>query len=510
IGYPVMLKAAAGGGGKGMRLAWDEKELDESLQAAINEAQNAFGDGRVFIEKFIEQPRHIEIQILGDQHGHIIYVGERECSLQRRHQKVLEEAPSAFIDDETRHEMGKQAIKLAQAVNYFSAGTVEFIVDRHKNFYFLEMNTRLQVEHPVSELVSGLDLVEWMIRIARGEKLSLQQSHIQTNGFALEARIYAEDPIRGFLPSIGRLKQLSAPAPATKKEYQIRVDTGVAEGSEISMHYDPMIAKLIVWAKTRELAFETMRKALNDYQLSGISSNIPFLSLLVCDPNIINGDADTGYIERHFTDTLKDQFNQINDLNPYLSLAAILWTQKTHHPNQSSIDLSVFKENIFTGERELFAVSIKSDGSIIINQKEIDFRLLHASPSAFSSLASIKYQGQIECFQYQWHDARLTLRWNGQEANLLVMPARFSSYFLRMKPYKPKDMSKFLLSSMPGTLIKIIVSEGQEVDANQPLAIVEAMKMENILRAPNQAIIKKIMVEQGDVLSVDQIILEYA
>ncbi len=508
IGYPVMVKAAAGGGGKGMRLVRSPDEFVTSFSAAINEATNAFGDGRVFIEKFIENPRHIEIQILADNHANTLYIGERECSLQRRHQKILEESPSAFISDKTRQMMGKQAVMLAQAVDYKSAGTVEFIVDQEGHFYFLEMNTRLQVEHPVTELVSGIDLVEWMIKIACNEKLDFTQSQIKQNGWALEARIYAEDPTRGFLPSIGRIHKLRTPKETNNDEQApiIRIDTGIVEGNTVSMYYDPMLAKLVVWANTRNEAFMAMRHALNQFLIEGVGSNLAFLLMLACDKNVLAGNADTGYIERIFPDGLTQDFTKPCDMAPFLAVGVLAWLERMEQDFDKNLKTSCFDLVVFSPDKESFSVRYTSNKEMYIDDVEISIKLIQAE---IPGVMHMMYNNLEEFFQVKWHGEYIHVSYNGQHLDLLVMPSDIAAYFIAMPIKEPADMSCYLLSPMPGTLVKLMVQEGDIVEVGQNLAIIEAMKMENILCATHQGKVANIIVKSGETVQSDQVIIEF-
>jgi len=505
IGYPVMLKASAGGGGKGMRIVNDDKECINGFERAQNESQKSFGDNRVFAEKYINQPHHVEIQILADQFGNTLYIGERECSIQRRHQKVIEEAPSPFIDNYTRKAMGEQAVILAKAVNYESAGTVEFIVDAEQNFYFLEMNTRLQVEHPVTEMVSGLDLVEQMILIAAGEPLQLKQNDIVTSGSAIEARIYAEDPYRDFMPSIGRVQRFRIP----KNLEFVRIDTGIEEGSEVSMFYDPMIAKLITHGEDRNQAIDKMLQALDQFFISGVSHNLNFLCSIFQTDRFRAGDTTTNFIQQEYPDGYQgEQLNARQQLIAASILACIhqsnigklislpenvarhsTWSVSVDH---SSIDLVIrqFPEH--------FEVSVESEVFIVA---------LLRSPNDPVIQATIN--GHLHYFQIENLHPGYRLTYRGRVLEALVTRKRTAELNQLMPEKITPDMSKYLLSPMPGLLIKICVEEGQTVKAGEELAIVEAMKMENSLRAIDSVKIKSILVEEGDNLMVDQTILEF-
>ena len=511
IGYPVMIKASAGGGGKGLRVAFNDDETHEGFTACQNEARNAFGDDRVFIEKFVEEPRHIEIQILGDAYGNVVYLNERECSIQRRHQKVIEEAPSPFMDPKTRQAMGEQAVALARAVNYQSAGTVEFVVGKDKSFYFLEMNTRLQVEHPVTELITGLDLVEQMIRVAAGEPLAFSQKDVQLNGWAMECRINAEDPFRGFLPSTGRLVKF---LPPTEIPGKVRVDTGVFEGGEISMHYDSMIAKLIVHAEDRKQAIERMQQALNAFVIRGISSNIPFQAALMQHPRFQSGQFNTGFI----AETFPKGFNagMVPHQDPallaviagfarlrYIQRAVNISQQMQGHGRKVNSDWVVLMGN----ERYCFTAQAVEGGFIFhCNGKQYDIR----SPWRFGLE---RFEGTLNgeplVLQIERRGLHYQVIHNGLTVQPIVMTPRAATLLARMPVKTPPDMSKFLLSPMPGLLRELSVTPGQAVKAGEKLAVIEAMKMENVLKAEQDGVISKLRVSPGDSLSVDQIILEF-
>lgn len=505
IGYPVMLKASAGGGGKGMRIVNNDKECIDGFERAQNESQKSFGDNRVFAEKYIDQPHHVEIQILADQFGNTLYIGERECSIQRRHQKVIEEAPSPFIDNQTRQAMGKQAVILAKAVNYESAGTVEFIVDAQQNFYFLEMNTRLQVEHPVTEMVSGLDLVEQMILIAAGEPLQLKQNEIRTIGSAIEARIYAEDPYRDFMPSIGRLQRFRIP----ENLESVRVDTGIEEGSEVSMFYDPMIAKLIVHGDNRNLAIDNMLQALDQFFISGVSHNLNFLCSILQNDRFRSGNTTTNFIQQQYPDGYQEeQLNSRQQLIAASILACI---------HQSNIErLKFIPENV--SKHSAWSVSADHTSiDLVIRQfpKHYEVRVestvfnvvLHKSPN--DPVIQAIVNDHLHYFQLENLHPGYRLTYRGRVLEALVTRKR-TAELNRLMPEKiAPDLSRYLLSPMPGLLIKICVEEGQRVKAGEELAIVEAMKMENSLRAIDSVKIKSILVEEGANLMVDQTILEF-
>ncbi len=511
IGYPVMIKASAGGGGKGLRVAFDDKEAYEGFASCKNEAKNAFGDDRVFIEKFVEEPRHIEIQVLGDSHGNVVYLNERDCSIQRRHQKVIEEAPSPFIDPATRKAMGEQAVALAKAVQYQSAGTVEFVVGKDKSFYFLEMNTRLQVEHPVTELITGLDLVEQMIRVAAGEKLSFQQEDVQLNGWAMECRINAEDPFRGFLPSTGRLVKFSPPEEVPG---QVRVDTGVYEGGEISMYYDSMIAKLIVHGATREQAIERMRDALNSFVIRGISSNIPFQAALMQHPRFQAGQFTTAFIAEEYpkgfnaSDVPHDDPALLMSVagfvhRRYIDRAAKVSGQLPGHELQVGDDWVVIRN----GEQHAVTI-IPADGGYDVVYKGETLKV-RSDWKLGESLFTGTVNGEPFTMQVERHKLAYRLFHWGTQADLTVLRARAAELLTLMPEKQAPDMSKFLLSPMPGLLREVAVTVGQDVKAGEKLAVIEAMKMENILKAEQDGKVKKISATAGESLSVDQIIIEF-
>ena len=514
IGYPVMIKASAGGGGKGLRVAFNDKETFEGFTACKNEARNSFGDDRVFIEKFVEEPRHIEIQVLGDGHGNAVYLWERECSIQRRHQKVIEEAPSPFISDETRKAMGDQAVALAKAVKYQSAGTVEFVVGKDQSFYFLEMNTRLQVEHPVTESITGLDLVEQMIRVAAGEKLSFGQKDIQRNGWSMECRINADDPYRNFLPSTGRLVKYQPP----EEVNGVRVDTGVYEGGEIPMYYDSMIAKLIVHGKDRLDAITKMRAALNQFVIRGIHSNIPFQAALMQHPRFISGDFNTGFIAEEFphgfraSDVKAEDPKLMNALatavhRRYLDRAAGIYGQLEGHevkiPNAFVVAAGeAGKMNYmptFVHETAR-GYEVTVDNSVY----KIDSDW---NPGQIIYKASVN--GREIALQVERIGMFYRLQFDGVRIDSMVLTPQ-AAEMQKLMPFKePPDMSKFLLSPMPGLLVDVAVTVGQKVEAGQRLAAIEAMKMENVLVATQDGVVAAVMAAKGESLAVDQEILRF-
>lgn len=513
IGYPVMIKASAGGGGKGMRIAWNDEEAIEGFARSKSEAASSFGDDRIFIEKFVVEPRHIEIQVLADQHGNCVYLGERECSIQRRNQKVIEEAPSPFLDEKTRVAMGEQSCALAQAVGYTSAGTVEFIVDKEKNFYFLEMNTRLQVEHPVTELITGIDLVEQMIRVANGEKLNVKQNSIKLNGWAMESRLYAEDPYRNFLPSIGRLTRYRPPTESATKECVIRNDTGVFEGGEISMFYDPMIAKLCTWSTNRKKAISAMENALDRFEIEGIGHNLPFLSAVMSHTRFKSGNITTAFIDEEYPDGFEG-VNPSDDILDVLSVTALIITRMKMQ--RISARDSTF-DNPVPREDNLVTRIARKNTNVTISDVKDGYKI---SFEKKSFEASIKYElgGTLAelSINGNQHAVKVTpviggylLRLRGVEQVVKVMNSRIAELSDLMPDKLPTDTSKFLLCPMPGLVVSIMVSEGDIIEEGQSLAMVEAMKMENVLRAEKPGKVSKISVAEGDSLAVDEIIMEF-
>jgi propionyl-CoA carboxylase alpha chain len=516
IGYPVMIKASAGGGGKGMRIAWNDDEAREGFRSSKNEAKSSFGDDRIFIEKFITQPRHIEIQVLGDKHGNTLYLGERECSIQRRNQKVIEEAPSPFLDEETRAAMGEQAVALARAVGYHSAGTVEFIVDGEKNFYFLEMNTRLQVEHPVTELVTGIDLVEQMIRIAAGESLKLAQSEVSLNGWAIESRIYAEDPYRNFLPSIGRLTRYRPPTEGrTADDAIVRNDTGVSEGSEISMYYDPMIAKLCTWAETRTEAITAMSTALDNFELEGIGHNIPFLSAVMSQERFRDGKLTTAYIAEEFPDGFSGVEPTVAQRRVLSAIAAFVNWKIQNRAIEISGAIGNHRRRLgqswnvaFPGWSESLTTS-DSEGDVTVQFAEGP-KLLVAStwlPGVRHAVFSV--DGTDCGVKVDLIGSAVRLRWQGTDLRAHVRSSRVGELAQLMPVKSPADTSKMLLCPMPGVITAIAVAEGDAVEAGQTLATVEAMKMENVLKAERKGVVKRVAASPGSSLAVDAVIMEF-
>jgi len=514
IGYPVMLKASAGGGGKGMRVCENDADLKEAFVSAVREAISSFGDDRVFIEKFIVNPRHIEIQVMADTHGNIVYLGERECSIQRRHQKVIEEAPSPFIDAETRKAMGEEAVALSKAVKYVSAGTVEFIVDQEKNFYFLEMNTRLQVEHPVTELVTGLDLVELMIRVAAGEKLPISQDDVKMEGWAIESRVYAEDPFRNFLPSIGRLSRYRAPTGEG-----VRVDTGVYEGGEISMHYDPMIAKLITYGADRDLAIKAMRQALDGYYIRGVQHNIAFLSALMNRPRFVEGRLSTGFIAEeypdgfHASDVVHDDPSILVAVAAsmhyaYQQRAAGITGQHSGHERAVSQNWSVLLG------KKIVPVSVALvDGGFDVDIRARGFTKATVEVRSDWTLGETVFEGAVNGQDVIIQSERMAVGYRllhaGSQADIRVLSEKGAELYSLMPEKQAADTSKLLMSPMPGLLLSVSVEVGQEIKAGEELAVVEAMKMENVLRATQDGTIKEVAAKAGDSLAVDQVILSF-
>ncbi|MFU1477020.1 acetyl-CoA carboxylase biotin carboxylase subunit [Roseovarius sp. C7] len=530
IGYPVMIKASAGGGGKGMRIAWSDEEAREGFQSSKNEAANSFGDDRIFIEKFVTQPRHIEIQVLCDSHGNGIYLGERECSIQRRNQKVIEEAPSPFLDEETRRAMGEQAVALAHAVGYASAGTVEFIVDGDKNFYFLEMNTRLQVEHPVTELITGVDLVEQMIRVAAGEKLGMRQEDVTLTGWAMESRLYAEDPYRNFLPSIGRLTSYKPPqevaagplletgkwqGDAPAGDWAVRNDTGVYDGGEISMYYDPMIAKLCTWGPDRASAIEGMRVALDSFEVEGIGHNLPFLSAVMDHPKFVSGDMTTAFIAEEYPEGFDGVSLEEETLSRIAAACAAM--HRVAEIRRTRVSGRMDNHERHVGESWVvslqgvdYPVTIKADREGSTVQFDDGRALRVASDwTPGDTLARVDVDGTMLVLKVGKISGGFRIRSRGAELKVHVRSPR-QAELARLMPEKlPPDTSKLLLCPMPGLIVSVAVEEGQEVQEGQALCTVEAMKMENILRAEKKGVVSKLNAGPGDSLAVDDVIMEF-
>ena len=533
IGYPVMIKASAGGGGKGLRVAFNDKEAFEGFTSCRNEARNSFGDDRVFIEKFVEEPRHIEIQLIGDSHGNVVYLNERECSIQRRHQKVIEEAPSPFISEATRKAMGEQAVQLAKAVNYQSAGTVEFVVGKDQSFYFLEMNTRLQVEHPVTECITGLDLVELMIRVAAGEKLPLTQADVKRDGWAIECRINAEDPFRGFLPSTGRLVRFQPPQETmfsadTSQWHGVRVDTGVQDGGEIPMHYDSMIAKLIVHGKDRLEAIAKMREALNGFVIRGVSSNIPFQAALLAHPRFVAGDFNTGFIAENYAQGFRAEDVPHDSPEFLIAIAAFVRRKYLH------------RATAISGQMEGHEMEVGKDFVVVVlgqkgNTTSTPVSVANFDAATGSCAITVGATCYTICSDYHLGEVRISgtcngapftaqvergsqagknplairVSHNGTQIEALVLSPR-AAELQALMPYKaPPDMSRFVLSPMPGLLVDVAVQPGQKVQAGERVAVIEAMKMENVLFATADGVVKSIAANKGESLTVDQVIVEF-
>ncbi|MGB5836836.1 MAG: acetyl/propionyl/methylcrotonyl-CoA carboxylase subunit alpha [Albidovulum sp.] len=515
VGYPVMIKASAGGGGKGMRIAWTDQEARDGFQSSKNEAANSFGDDRIFIEKFVTQPRHIEIQVLADKHGNTVYLHERECSIQRRNQKVIEEAPSPFLDEATRKAMGEQACALAQAVGYTSAGTVEFIVDGDRNFYFLEMNTRLQVEHPVTELITGVDLVEQMIRVAYGQKLPFAQKDLKINGWAIESRLYAEDPYRGFLPSIGRLTRYRPPVEAASATAAVRNDTGVYEGGEISMYYDPMIAKLCTWAPTRSAAIEEMRVALDAFEVEGIGHNLPFCSAVMDHPRFVSGDITTAFIEEEYPDGFEGAVLPDTLMRKVAASAAAM--NRVAEIRRTRItgtlgnhERRVGEDWVVTAQDTDYAVTIAADREgATVRFADGKAHRVTSDWTPGDPLARLDVDGEAVVLKIGKIPSGFRIRTRGADLKVQVRSPRQAELAKLMPVKLPPDTSKYLLCPMPGLIVNIAVDEGEEVQEGQALATVEAMKMENILRAERKGRVKSITAAAGASLMVDDVIMEF-
>jgi len=531
IGYPVMIKASAGGGGKGLRVAYNDKECFEGFTSCRNEARNSFGDDRVFMEKFVQEPRHIEIQVLGDAHGNVIYLNERECSIQRRHQKVIEEAPSPFISEATRTAMGEQAVALAKAVKYQSAGTVEFVVGKDQDFYFLEMNTRLQVEHPVTECITGLDLVELMIRVAAGEKLPLAQAEVQRKGWAIECRINAEDPFRNFLPSTGRLVRFIPPQQSmwqgqTQPLMGVRVDTGVQEGGEIPMYYDSMIAKLIVHGKDRNEAIAKMREALNGFVIRGISSNIPFQAALLAHPEFVAGKFNTGFIAQYYGKGFSSEDVPHEDPSFLVALAAFVRRKSRERTTTITGQLPGYAVDV---GKDYVVITLAADGQHSHTPVHVDEFVGETGKARVrvgaqtyeivsnSRLNDVIIAGTVNGQPFTAQAERgtpknplaLRLQHNGTKIDALVISPRMAELH-RLMPYKaPPDLSRYVLSPMPGLLVDVAVQPGQKVQAGERVAVIEAMKMENVLFAAADGVVAKVLAGKGESLSVDQPIVEF-
>jgi propionyl-CoA carboxylase alpha chain len=515
IGYPVMVKASAGGGGKGLRVVHAEAELAQATISSRNEAQASFGDGRLLIEKFVQQPRHIEIQLIADRHGHVIHLNERECSIQRRHQKVIEEAPSPFLDEKTRAAMGAQAVALAKAVGYDSAGTVEFIVDGARNFYFLEMNTRLQVEHPVTELITGLDLVELMIRSAAGETLPLTQKEVRRNGWAIEARVYAEDPYRGFLPSTGRLTRYRPPCEGTENGVTVRNDTGVFEGGEISVYYDPMVAKLSTHAHSREKAVETMGAAFDRFEIAGIAHNVTFLDAVMHHPRFREGRITTNFIAEEYPEGFKGAPVSDDDLRLFVAAAVAAKLRRTQRAGEIS---GALKNALKLGDSFVVDTAGRDvavcDAHLAVGSLHlaIDGKIFQGITDWFPGrpLLVLKHDGLQTVFQIARHAGFYRLTQGGRELDVIVRSPHAAKLAALMPLKAVPDTSRLVVCPMPGLVTSLSVREGQEVKTGDPLAVVEAMKMENVLRAERDGTVAKILAKKGDNLARDDVILEFA
>ena len=509
IGYPVMIKASAGGGGKGIRVAWKPRDVEEGFPAVRAEAKASFGDDRIFIEKFIESPRHVEIQVLGDKHGSVVHLFERECSIQRRNQKVIEEAPSPLLDARTRKAMGEQAVALAKAVGYDSAGTVEFVAGQDRSFFFLEMNTRLQVEHPVTELITGVDLVEQMIRVAAGEPLPFKQADLKINGWAVESRIYAEDPYRGFLPSIGRLVRYDPPSEGETGQTVVRNDAGVREGDEISMFYDPMISKLSTWGPSREAAIDAMGDALEDFHIEGLGHNIPFLAAVMDQDRFRSGQLSTNYIRDEFPEgffgTRPTEFQR--DLMAAVACAMHRTVTLRAAPQLVRQDWVVIEND----EKRL--VRIANGGSAFTVEFLDDGRTLRLEDIAWRP-GQPTFSGTLDGrrFTAQVRPAAegFVVRHRAAQAKVLVLSPRSAELHEKLPPKKAADTSKMVISPMPGLVVSIDVAEGQEVRAGEAVAVIEAMKMQNIIRAERDGVVKAVSARAGDSVAADEVLVEFA
>ncbi|HEY4202930.1 MAG TPA: acetyl/propionyl/methylcrotonyl-CoA carboxylase subunit alpha [Devosiaceae bacterium] len=511
IGYPVMIKASAGGGGKGMRIAHDDAEAREGFERSRSEALASFGDDRIFIEKFVTEPRHIEIQVLGDSFGNVIHLGERECSIQRRNQKVIEEAPSPFLDTQMRAEMGAQAVALARAVGYQSAGTVEFIVDKDRKFYFLEMNTRLQVEHPVTELVTRLDLVELMLRVAAGEALPLAQADVVMDGWAIESRLYAEDPYRNFLPSVGRLTRYRPPAEETTPDHAVRNDTGVFEGGEISTFYDPMIAKLCTWGKTREIAIDTMAVALDEFEVEGVGHNLPFLSAVMEQTRFREGRLTTGYIAEEFPNgfgVVEPAAETLSQIAAFACCASYVM-ERRGFGGAAPLPQGFEERVVVIGARRWRFKVDEKQSEFWLDDAEGGRVLVEMHWEPGDSIARVRVDGTVLRLKVVRVTGGMRLRHRGADLMARVLPPRVADLLQYMPVKAPPDLSRFLLCPMPGQIVRIDVAEGDIVEDGQPLAVVEAMKMENVLKAEKRARVAKVRVTAGAVLAVDEVILEF-
>ncbi|MBA4792417.1 MAG: acetyl/propionyl/methylcrotonyl-CoA carboxylase subunit alpha [Phenylobacterium sp.] len=509
IGYPVMIKASAGGGGKGIRVAWNRKDVEEGFPAVRAEAKASFGDDRIFIEKFIESPRHIEIQVLGDKHGHVVHLFERECSIQRRNQKVIEEAPSPLLDEATRKAMGDQAVALAKAVGYDSAGTVEFVAGQDRSFFFLEMNTRLQVEHPVTELITGVDLVEQMIRVAAGEPLPFAQADLKIDGWAVESRIYAEDPYRGFLPSIGRLVRYSPPPEGRVEGAVVRNDAGVREGDEISMFYDPMISKLSTWGRTREAAIDAMGEALERFHIEGLGHNVPFLSAVMDEPRFRSGKLATSYIKDQYPEGFRGVEPDSFQTDLFIAAACAMHQTLSDRawPGRGRGDWIVNLGGAdhpvrLSGDGRSWALELTDEGRAL-TLSDVDWK---PGRPTFSAVL----EGRPFTAQVRPAAEGFVIRHRAAEARVLVLTPVSAALHKRLPPKKAADTAKLVLSPMPGLVVSLSVVEGQEVKSGETVAVIEAMKMQNIIRAERDGVVKSVGPKEGDSVAADEVLVEFA
>ncbi|MFN3574117.1 acetyl-CoA carboxylase biotin carboxylase subunit [Phenylobacterium sp.] len=509
IGYPVMIKASAGGGGKGIRVAWNRKDVEEGFPAVRAEAKASFGDDRIFIEKFIESPRHIEIQVLGDKHGHVVHLFERECSIQRRNQKVIEEAPSPLLDEATRKAMGDQAVALAKAVGYDSAGTVEFVAGQDRSFFFLEMNTRLQVEHPVTELITGVDLVEQMIRVAAGEPLPFAQADLKIDGWAVESRIYAEDPYRGFLPSIGRLVRYSPPPEGRVEGAVVRNDAGVREGDEISMFYDPMISKLSTWGRTREAAIDAMGEALERFHIEGLGHNVPFLSAVMDEPRFRSGKLATSYIKDQYPEGFRGVEPDSFQTDLFIAAACAMHQTLSDRawPGRGRADWIVNLGGAdhpvrLSGDGRSWALELTDEGRTL-TLSDVDWK---PGRPTFSAVL----EGRPFTAQVRPAAEGFVIRHRAAEARVLVLTPVSAALHKRLPPKKAADTAKLVLSPMPGLVVSLSVVEGQEVKSGETVAVIEAMKMQNIIRAERDGVVKSVGPKEGDSVAADEVLVEFA
>ncbi|MFZ5728109.1 MAG: acetyl/propionyl-CoA carboxylase subuit alpha [Phenylobacterium sp. RIFCSPHIGHO2_01_FULL_70_10] len=509
IGYPVMIKASAGGGGKGIRVAWNRKDVEEGFPAVRAEAKASFGDDRIFIEKFIESPRHIEIQVLGDKHGHVVHLFERECSIQRRNQKVIEEAPSPLLDEATRKAMGDQAVALAKAVGYDSAGTVEFVAGQDRSFFFLEMNTRLQVEHPVTELITGVDLVEQMIRVAAGEPLPFAQADLKIDGWAVESRIYAEDPYRGFLPSIGRLVRYSPPPEGRVEGAVVRNDAGVREGDEISMFYDPMISKLSTWGRTREAAIDAMGEALERFHIEGLGHNVPFLSAVMDEPRFRSGKLATSYIKDQYPEGFRGVEPDSFQTDLFIAAACAMHQTLSDRawPGRGRADWIVNLGGAdhpvrLSGDGRSWALELTEEGRTL-TLSDVDWK---PGRPTFSAVL----EGRPFTAQVRPAAEGFVIRHRAAEARVLVLTPVSAALHKRLPPKKAADTAKLVLSPMPGLVVSLSVVEGQEVKSGETVAVIEAMKMQNIIRAERDGVVKSVGPKEGDSVAADEVLVEFA